>query len=171
MGAWATRAAWVDSAAFNSIDTVLQLQLQSVVVAVLNGCCNTRTFTCIDTVNFKNDRRSSGGTLRQKFNHIDIWLLTFDSWLLTFDTSHVTCDIWHMTYDMWHLTFNQWTKGPMDQWSTGPIDQSTNGQKWQRYWLKKLLWPYEKKKHLRKAWMLKISKSVRWIYTSTSCRS
>ena len=46
----------------------------------------------------KNDRRNSGGTLRQKFNHIDFR----------------------------HLTFNQWTNGPRDQWTNGPLDQWTN---------------------------------------------
>ena len=49
----------------------------------------------------KNDRRSSGSTLRQNFNLIDIW---------------------HLTFDCWHLTFNQWTNGPMDQWTNLPID-------------------------------------------------
>ena len=42
-------------------------------------------------VKFKNYRRSSRGTLRQKFDLIEIW----------------------------HLTFNQWTNGPMDQWTNG----------------------------------------------------
>ena len=46
----------------------------------------------------KNDRRNSGGALRQKFNHIDFR----------------------------HLTFNQWSNGPRDQWTNGPIDQWTN---------------------------------------------
>ena len=41
-------------------------------------------YTSLDP--YKNDRRNSGGTLRQKFNHIDFR----------------------------HLTFNQWTNGPMD---------------------------------------------------------
>ena len=67
-----------------------------------------------------NDQRSSGGTLRQKLDLINIW---------------------HFKFDI----------QPMDQW--------TNGQNWQRGWSKKLLRPYEKKTHFRKAWMLKISKS------------
>ena len=64
----------------------------------------------------KNDRRNSGGTLRQKFSFIDIL---------------------HLIFDIWHLTFNQWTNGPMangpmDQWSNGKMDQWTNGpmDKW-----------------------------------------
>ena len=68
----------------------------------------------------KNDRRSSGGTLRQKFNFIDLWHLTFYIWFLTFY-------IWHFTYDIWHLTFNQWTKKRRDQWTNVPMDQRTNG--------------------------------------------
>ena len=47
---------------------------------------------------FKNDRRNSGGMLRQKFNLIDFW----------------------------HLTFNQWTNGQMEQWTNGPMDQWSN---------------------------------------------
>ena len=47
----------------------------------------------------KNDRRNSGGTLRQKFNHIDLR----------------------------HFTFNQWTNGTMDHWTNGPMDQWNNG--------------------------------------------
>ena len=43
----------------------------------------------------KIDRRNSGGTLRQKFNLINIWLLIFD--------------MWHLTYDILHST-----NGPMD---------------------------------------------------------
>ena len=45
------------------------------------------TLKDVDQLWEKNDRRNSGGKLRQKFNHID-------------------CR---------HLTFNQWTNGPMDQ--------------------------------------------------------
>ena len=54
----------------------------------------------------KNDRRNSGGTLRQNLN-----------------------DIWHMTFDIWHLTLNigHSSNGPMDEWTNGPIDQWTNG--------------------------------------------
>ena len=41
----------------------------------------------------KKDRRSSGGTLRHKFNLIDIWHLTFDIW-------HLFVFIWHLTFDV-----------------------------------------------------------------------
>ena len=64
----------------------------------------------------KNNRRSSGGTLWQKFDFIDLWHLTFYIWFLTFD-------IFHFTYDFWHLTFNQWTNKRRDQWTNGPMDQ------------------------------------------------
>ena len=47
----------------------------------------------------KNDRRNSGGTLRQKFNLIDIWHLIFDIFY-----------IWHMTFDI----------QPMDRWLMDP---------------------------------------------------
>ena len=52
----------------------------------------------------KNDRRNSGGTLRQKLNLIDLWHLIFDTL--------------HLTYDILHLTFYI---QPMDQWINGPI--------------------------------------------------
>ena len=66
-------------------------------------------------MNRKNDRRSSGGTLRQKFNFIDLWHLTFY--------------ILHMTFDIGHSTngpINDGTNGPMDQCTNGPMDQWTN---------------------------------------------
>ena len=46
----------------------------------------------------KNDRRNSGGTLRQKFNLIDIWT--------------------NGPMDQW-----TWTNGIIDQWTNGPMDQ------------------------------------------------
>ena len=49
---------------------------------------------CVSLFDGKNDRKNSGGTLRQKFNLIDIWHLIFD--------------IWHMTFDIWYST-----NGPM----------------------------------------------------------
>ena len=55
----------------------------------------------------KNDLRNSGGTLRQKFNH------------LTFDVQPM---------DQWsNGSMVKWTNVPMDQWSNGPIDQWTQG--------------------------------------------
>ena len=66
---------------------------------------------------FSNDRRSSGGTLRQNFNPIDIWHLAFDSWYLIFV-------IWHLTFAIQPM--DQWTNGPMDHWTNGPMDQWTN---------------------------------------------
>ena len=42
-----------------------------------------------------NDRRNSGGTLRQKLNQIDIWT---------------------------NGPMDQWTNGPMDQWTNGITD-------------------------------------------------
>ena len=73
----------------------------------------------------KNDQRNSWGTLRQKFNPIDIWHLIFDIW-------HFIFDIWYLTFDIWHLTFyiepmDQWTHWPMDQWTNGSLGQWTNG--------------------------------------------
>ena len=64
-----------------------------------------------EAMNDKNDRRNSEGTLRQKFNLIDIW---FDFWHLTYDILHLTLDIQPM---------DQWTKGPRDQGTKGPMDQ------------------------------------------------
>ena len=65
-------------------------------------------FTWIEKT-WKNDRRNSGGTVRQKFNINGT--LTFDIQLM-----------------------DQWTNGPMDQringlmdqWTNGPMDQWTN---------------------------------------------
>ena len=56
-----------------------------------------------EVVHKKNDRRNSGGTLRQKFNLIDIWT---------------------------NGPMDRWTNGPMDPWINSPIvvrDQWTNG--------------------------------------------
>ena len=41
--------------------------------------------SCIPSLNHKNDQRNSGGTLRHRFNLIDIWYLIFDIWHLSFD--------------------------------------------------------------------------------------
>ena len=71
-------------------------------------------------IQIRNDRRSSGDTLRQKFNLIYLWHLTFDIEFLTFV-------IWHMAYDTWHLTFNQWINGKRDKWTNGQMDKWTNG--------------------------------------------
>ena len=71
---------------------------------------------CVSLFDGKNDRRNSGGTLRQKFHLINIWHLIFD--------------IWHMTFYIFHSTngpMDQWINGPMDQWTNGPMDQWTNG--------------------------------------------
>ena len=59
------------------------------------------------TARAKNDRRNSGGTLRQKFNHIDFRHLTFNQWTTG--------------------PLDQGTNGPMDQWTTGPMNQWSNG--------------------------------------------
>ena len=78
----------------------------------------------------KNDQRNSGGTLRQKFNLIDIW---------------------HLIFDILHFTFNQWTNAPMFQCSNVPMDQWTNGSMdpWTNGPMdKKLFRPYEKKNTL-----------------------
>ena len=58
----------------------------------------------------KNDRRNSGGTLRQKFNLY----------------CHLIFDIQSM--DQWtNSPMDQWTNGPINQWTNGPMDQWTNG--------------------------------------------
>ena len=91
-----------------------------------------------------NGRRNSGGTLRQKFNPIDIL--------------HLTNDILHFTLNQWtngpmsqcpNGPLDQWTKRPMDQWTNGPMDQGTEGSMDQWTKTKKLLQPYEKKNTLQ----------------------
>ena len=73
------------------------------------GICELRERKCV-FIHFivrkqitlkKNDRRSSGGTLRQTR------YLTFNQWT--------------------NGPMDQWTNGPMDQWTNGPMDQWTNG--------------------------------------------
>ena len=61
---------------------------------------------------------------------------------------------------------DQWTYGPMDQWTNGPMDQWTNGSmdQWtnepmdQESDRRNYCDPMKRKKHGRKAQMLKISK-------------
>ena len=52
--------------------------------------------------------------LRQKFNRIDIWHLTFDILLLTFGPID----------QQTNGSTDQWINGPMDKWTNGPKDQS-----------------------------------------------
>ena len=62
----------------------------------------------------KNDRRNSGGTLRQNVNFIDIQHLTFNQ--------RTNEPIVQWT----NRPMDQWTNGPMDQWTNGPMDQQSD---------------------------------------------
>ena len=70
--------------------------------------CIWKTYenNCIWEAYEKNDRRNSGGALRQKFNLFDIWHLIFE--------------IWHLTFDIQPM--DQWTNSQMDQRTKGPMD-------------------------------------------------
>ena len=87
------------------------------------ACCQGRP-QCLR----KNDWRSSGGSLRQKFNLVDIWHLTHDNGPMDQWTDGLMDQWTNGPMDQWtNGPMDQWTNEPMDQWTNGPMDQWTNG--------------------------------------------
>ena len=71
----------------------------------------------------KNDRRTSGGTLRQGFNLIGFWHLTFHQ-----RTNGPMVPWSHSLIVQWSIgLMDQWTNEPMDQWTNGTMDQCSTG--------------------------------------------